>query len=197
MDTIRNSKKDLDGTVTLDHYVKRGQLDLDFTRVKRFFSRNIKAITTRILSRKEREKHHRKELKDLMSTLLENPPGNAISQVYEANNSKYPKATFGRLLDITINDCYLMLANQADFNALRHIRQKQGESIMKFNTRFYQNMTEVYPEYGRRVTEEFSGVEGIFSPTKLRSRNQIFNDYVAAIRQSIAEKIPYVNGPGK
>uniref|UniRef100_A0A0N5BT23 Reverse transcriptase domain-containing protein n=1 Tax=Strongyloides papillosus TaxID=174720 RepID=A0A0N5BT23_STREA len=29
MDTIRNSKKDLDGAVTLDHYVKREQLDLD------------------------------------------------------------------------------------------------------------------------------------------------------------------------
>uniref|UniRef100_A0A0N5C2V2 Integrase_H2C2 domain-containing protein n=1 Tax=Strongyloides papillosus TaxID=174720 RepID=A0A0N5C2V2_STREA len=80
MDTIRNSKKDLDGAVTLDNYVKKGQLDLDVTGVKRFFARNIKAIVTRIPSRRERQKHHRKELKDLMSTLLENPPGNAISQ---------------------------------------------------------------------------------------------------------------------
>uniref|UniRef100_A0A0N5C3L2 RNA-directed DNA polymerase n=1 Tax=Strongyloides papillosus TaxID=174720 RepID=A0A0N5C3L2_STREA len=197
MDTLRSSKKDLDGAVALEHYFKKGQLDLDVTGVKRFFSRNIKAIITRIPSRVTREYVHREELKDFMATLVENPPGNALSQAYEANKARFPKATFERLVDITRSDCLLMLANQTDFNALRHIRQEAGEPIMKFNTRFYQRVIEVYPEHGRRITEEFSGKEAVFTPTELRSRIQIFNDYVSAIKKPIAEKIPYVDGPGK
>uniref|UniRef100_A0A0N5C0I4 RNA-directed DNA polymerase n=1 Tax=Strongyloides papillosus TaxID=174720 RepID=A0A0N5C0I4_STREA len=197
MDSIRSSKKDLDGAVALDHFLKRGQVDLNVGVVRGFFSRNIKAIFTRIPSRRVRERNHREELKDFMSTLLGVPPGNTVSQSFEANRARWPTSSFGHLLDITISDCLTMLSNQVDHNALRHMRQEKEESIMAFNTRFYQRMTEIYPEYDRRITEEFSGEDAIFSPTELRSRVQIYNDYVTALKKPIAEKIPYVDGPGK
>uniref|UniRef100_A0A0K0FWP5 Cytochrome P450 n=1 Tax=Strongyloides venezuelensis TaxID=75913 RepID=A0A0K0FWP5_STRVS len=125
MEIIRSSKKDLDGAVSLDHYVKKGQMDLDVTKVKRFFARNMKAIISRVPSRRERE-DNREQLKDFMSTLLESPPGNAISQTLEANRSKFGDSTFGHLIDITICESLAMLANQTDFNALRHMRQESG-----------------------------------------------------------------------
>uniref|UniRef100_A0A0N5BD86 Uncharacterized protein n=1 Tax=Strongyloides papillosus TaxID=174720 RepID=A0A0N5BD86_STREA len=150
MDVIRSSKKDLDGANPLVNYFPK------VTAAKRFFQRNIKAILTRMPSRTDRGSN-RKKLKDFFSTLLESPPGNSLSQISESNVTKYPRAMLGRILDITISDCMMMLANQTDFNALRNMSQGNEEPIMQFNTRFYQKMIEVYPEYDRRITEEFSG----------------------------------------
>uniref|UniRef100_A0A0K0F062 DUF3825 domain-containing protein n=1 Tax=Strongyloides venezuelensis TaxID=75913 RepID=A0A0K0F062_STRVS len=77
------------------------------------------------------------------------------------------------------------------------MRQENEESIMQFNTRFYQKMIEVYPEYDRRITEVFSEKEVIFTPTEIRSRTQIFNDYVATVKKDREDKISFIDGTGK
>uniref|UniRef100_A0A0K0F061 Uncharacterized protein n=1 Tax=Strongyloides venezuelensis TaxID=75913 RepID=A0A0K0F061_STRVS len=89
IDAIRSNKKNLDGANPLVHYFQKGRVDLDVTAAKRFFQRNIKAILTRMPSRTDREAN-REGLKDFFSTLLESPPGNSLSQIFESNIAKYP-----------------------------------------------------------------------------------------------------------
>uniref|UniRef100_A0A0N5C078 CCHC-type domain-containing protein n=1 Tax=Strongyloides papillosus TaxID=174720 RepID=A0A0N5C078_STREA len=90
-----------------------------------------------------------------------------------------------------------LVASQIDHDVLRKMRQGFGENLLTFNNRFYTKMLEVYPDNGRKLSEEVGNQNTTFNSTELRERSQIYNCYMAAIRKDIADKIPYIEGTGK
>uniref|UniRef100_A0A0N5BBQ6 CCHC-type domain-containing protein n=1 Tax=Strongyloides papillosus TaxID=174720 RepID=A0A0N5BBQ6_STREA len=156
----------------------------------------MKAIQQRMPSRREKEEN-REALKDYMENLLENPPNNSILQILETNRARFPTSMFELLIELTISDCLELVASQIDHDVLRKMRQGFGENLLTFNNRFYTKMLEVYPDNGRKLSEEVGNQNTTFNSTELRERSQIYNCYMAAIRKDIADKIPYIEGTGK